>query len=99
MEKVTQNSHWEGFKPGNWQTEIDVAAFIKANFKGYDGDSSFLSAPTKRTKNLYSKVSDLFKQEMEKGGVLDIAVDRPITITAFGPGYIDKSDYFFFVHR
>ena len=82
--------YWNGFKGGAWQTKVDVSGFIKANFTAYDGDESFLSAATVRTKELFSKVEKLMDEEQKRGGVLDVAVDVPTYINAFRPGYIEK---------
>ena len=35
---------WKSFKGGNWEENIDVADFIKTNYKEYKGDDSFLSS-------------------------------------------------------
>ncbi|MBU1992335.1 MAG: formate C-acetyltransferase [Patescibacteria group bacterium] len=78
------------FKSGKWLTEIDVRDFIQKNYKPYKGGSSFLEGPTKRTKKLFKKVQKLLKKEFKKGGVLDIDVDTPSTITSHKPGYINK---------
>jgi formate C-acetyltransferase len=56
----------------------------------YDGDASFLSPPTQRTRTLLSKVNDLIRQEKDKG-VLDVDVKTPSTIVSHQPGYIDKA--------
>ena len=44
-------------------TKIDVAEFIKQNVTPYYGDDSFLSGPTQRTLYMWSKVSELMKEE------------------------------------
>ncbi|MCL2838635.1 MAG: formate C-acetyltransferase [Oscillospiraceae bacterium] len=80
---------WKGFIPGNWGREIDVRDFIQLNYEPYEGDESFLTAPTDRTKQLWEDVLELYKQENEKG-VLDVETRTPSTITAYGPGYINK---------
>jgi len=82
---------WKGFKSGLWQSKIDVAGFVKANFTAYNRDESFLSAATGRTKELFSKVEKLFEEEAKRGGVLDVDVGVPTYITAYRPGYIDKA--------
>ncbi|GBG00498.1 formate acetyltransferase [Raphidocelis subcapitata] len=69
---------------------IDVARFVQENFKPYYGDASFLAGPTEATKVLRAKVDDLCHAELEKGGVLDVDPNMPSSITAFGPGYIEK---------
>ncbi len=78
------------FKPGKWQTEINVRDFIQKNYTPYDGDSSFLAGPTEATTKLWEKCCDLFKQEREKGGVLDMDTKIVSTITSHAAGYIDK---------
>lgn len=72
-------------------TKIDVAEFIKQNVTPYYGDDSFLSGPTQRTLYMWSKVSELMKEERKKG-VLDADTSTPSSITAFAPGYIDKDN-------
>ena len=79
-----------GFKRGLWDKEIDVRDFIQKNYTPYEGDSSFLAGPTEKTTKLWNEVLDLYQKERENGGVLDCASDVASTITAFGPGYIDK---------
>ncbi len=82
---------WEGFKPGRWSSaSINVSDFIKKNYTPYDGDESFLTPPSEKTKKLWDKVLELFKQEREKGGVLDMDTSIISTITSHGAGYIDK---------
>ena len=87
-----KHTNWQGFVGGKWQEEINVRDFIQLNYKEYTGDDSFLAGPTKRTSDLMAKVQDLFAQERKKGGVLDIDVERPTTVTGYGPGYVDKEN-------
>ena len=84
------HENWNGFEKGTWVHEINVRSFIKHNFKPYDGNEDFLSAPTKRTVELWNQVLDLMKQEREAGGVLDMDTKIISTITSHAPGYIDK---------
>ena len=118
-------------------------SYVQDNFTPYDGDASFLAAPTEKTQVLLKKVDDLCHEELEKvcgsaprggglnlharrasldmrwrvaaggrwgrgrngrssahfapsgrgllqGGVLDVDPATSSSITAFGPGYIDK---------
>mgnify|MGYP002682796624 CR=1 FL=1 len=44
---------WDGFRPGAWQTNIDVRDFILANFTPYTGDAGFLAGATGRPVILY----------------------------------------------
>lgn len=81
---------WEGFKPGNWNKEVNVSNFIQENYKEYTGDSSFLCGPTEKTKTLWEKTFKLIEEESNKGGVLDAETKIPSTITSHAPGYIDK---------
>ena len=81
---------WNGFVGGDWESSINVRDFIQQNYAPYDGDGSFLAGATDATKELWEKVSDLKKQEMENGGVLDMDTDIISTITSHGPGYIEK---------
>ena len=70
---------------------IDVAEFIRNNYTPYYGDDSFLSGPTQRTMYMWSKVSELMKEEHKKG-VLDADTSTPSSITSHGAGYIDKDN-------
>jgi len=81
---------WEGFTEGAWKETINVKEFIHSNYTAYEGDASFLCGATARTKELYAKLEDLFRQEREKGGVLDIDVDTVSSLTNYKPGYLDK---------
>ena len=81
---------WFGFEPGLWQTEINVRDFIQQNYKPYEGDESFLAPATNRTKTIWSRLNQLFVEERKKG-VLDVSL-IPSSITAHGPGYIDKNN-------
>ena len=78
------------FIGGKWQKEINVRDFIQRNYTQYDGDSSFLAGPTEATKKLWEECSELFRQEREKGGVLDMDTKVVSTITSHGAGYIDQ---------
>jgi len=78
------------FEKGLWTKEIDVREFIQQNYSPYYGDESFLSGPTKRTTAIWKKLTDLFVEERRKG-VLDVS-QIPSSITAHGPGYIDKDN-------
>ena len=81
---------WKNFKDGKWTDEIDVRNFIQMNYTPYEGDSSFLANATERTQKLWNTVLDLYKQEREKGGVLDISNDIASTISSHDAGYINK---------
>ncbi len=78
------------FKPGKWQQEINVRDFIQRNYTVYEGDASFLADPTKATVELWRKCSELFRQERENGGVLDMDTKIVSSIISHDAGYIDK---------
>jgi formate C-acetyltransferase len=79
---------WKGFRGGIWQKGPDVRDFIQQNYRPYEGDESFLAAATERTRNIWNRLKVLFVEERKKG-VLDIS-QIPSSITAHGPGYIDR---------
>ncbi|MCC3354575.1 formate C-acetyltransferase [Holdemanella biformis] len=81
---------WQGFKGSKWQDEVDVRDFIQNNYKPYDGDESFLEGPTESTNTLWEKLQKLQKEERAKGGVLDMETEVVSSLTAYGPGYLDK---------
>jgi formate C-acetyltransferase len=83
-------SPWQGFKTGLWQKEINVRDFIQQNYEPYEGDDSFLAPATERTKKMWDRLSELFVEERKKG-VLDVS-QIPSSITAHGPGYIDREN-------
>lgn len=81
---------WQGFKGSKWQDEVDVRDFIQNNYKPYNGDESFLEGPTESTYTLWGKLQKLQKEERAKGGVLDMETEVVSSLTAYGPGYLDK---------
>src|SRR5690606_34055806 len=82
---------WRGFVGSKWKKGIDVRDFIVQNVTPYYGDESFLAGPTEATKALWDQIRQLNMDEIRKGGVLDVDVSTVSTITAFGPGYLDKA--------
>lgn len=81
---------WHGFTGGKWQNEVNVRNFIQLNYTPYDGDESFLAGPTEATTTLWDEVMDLFEQERQHNGVLDMDTSVVSTITSHGAGFIDK---------
>ncbi|MEO1236832.1 MAG: pyruvate formate lyase family protein, partial [Planctomycetota bacterium] len=77
-----------GFADGAWRDAVDVRDFIQHNYRPYTGGDAFLEGPTPRTAAVWDKLSELFKEEREKG-VLDVS-PIPSSITAHEPGYIDR---------
>jgi formate C-acetyltransferase len=86
--KEAANPAWAGFHPGLWQRDIDVRDFIQQNYTEYTGDEAFLAPSTSRTRAIWGKLQELFVDERRKG-VLDVS-PIPSSITAHGPGYIDR---------
>ena len=88
---MLEKEQWEGFEGRLWKEEINVRDFIQKNYKPYDGDESFLAAPTDATNKLWSRLQELQKEERAKGGVLDMETEVVSSLTSYGPGYIDES--------
>lgn len=80
---------WRGFLGSKWTDEVNVRDFIQNNYTQYDGDESFLAAPTSATHLLWERLQKLQKEEREKGGVLECETEIVSSLTAYGPGYID----------
>ena len=80
---------WRGFLGSKWTDEVNVRDFIQNNYTQYDGDESFLAAPTSATHLLWERLQKLQKEEHEKGGVLECETEIVSSLTAYGPGYID----------
>ncbi|MDH6221021.1 formate C-acetyltransferase [Streptomyces pseudovenezuelae] len=80
---------WRVFVGTPWRERVDVRDFIQANYTPYEGDATFLTGPTDRTRAVWEKVSALFPEERSRG-VLDVDTATPSTITSHAPGYIDR---------
>ncbi|MET7695713.1 formate C-acetyltransferase [Streptomyces sp. NPDC005483] len=85
---IRADGAWRGFTGTRWRTHIDVRDFVQANYTPYEGDASFLTGPTERTRSVWRKVSALFPEERRRG-ILDVDTATPSTITSHAPGYID----------
>lgn len=83
---------WRSFNKGTWCNEINVRDFINKNYTAYDGDDSFLEAPTERTARVSKKLRELLIAENEKGGVLDVDTTKVLTLLSHKPGYVIKDD-------
>ena len=88
---MLNHEQWNGFTGGLWREEINVRDFIQKNYQPYEGDESFLAAPTDATNKLWGRLQELQKEERQKGGVLDMDVDIVSSLTSHGAGYIDES--------
>ena len=85
-----QFKEWDGFERATWCREVNVRSFIQHNYTPYDGNEDFLEGPTQDTLDLWDQVCALTKEEIAKGGVLDMDTEIISTITSHGPGYLDK---------
>lgn len=81
---------WEGFEGVMWKREINTRDFIQKNYTPYDGDESFLAAPTEATDKLWGELQKLQKEERAKDGVLDMETEVVSSLTSYGPGYINE---------
>ena len=84
-------SYWSDFKGNLWKKEINVRDFIQNNYTPYTGDESFLVGATENTKAVWSKLTEMFKEEIAKG-VYDAETRYPQSIDTYGPGYISKEN-------
>jgi len=91
MKQTGKQEAWRGFAAGNWQEKVDVQSFIERNITSYEGDENFLASPTENTVALWAQVSELLKEERDRGGVHDIDVNTVSSITSHEPGYIDQA--------
>ncbi len=82
-------NEWNKFNKGKWSCEIDVRDFIQKNYTPYTGNSLFLADATPKTKELWNKVLELYKEEQEKG-VLDVDTNTASGINRYEAGYLDK---------
>lgn len=78
------------FNHGPWKNEVNVRDFIQRNYTPYDGDKSFLTGSTERTRKLWQQLVDLMEIERQRSGVYDIDSKTISTITSHAPGYIDR---------
>ena len=85
------SNHTEGFAGYIWKREINVRDFIQHNYTPYEGDGSFLTGPTEKTKKIWEKLSEMFVTEREKG-VYDAETSKPQSLDTYGAGYIDKEN-------
>lgn len=84
-------SAWRAFVAGPWSDAIDVRDFIQRNYTPYTGDASFLAGPTERTTGIWTKLTQMFPEERERG-IYDVDPSTPSTITSHAPGYIDQAN-------
>ncbi len=52
---------YTSFKTGRWFYKIDLQDFITVNYTPYEGGPGFLSGPTRRTSELWSRAEKLLR--------------------------------------
>ena len=82
---------WRSFRPGDWQTSINVRDFIVRNVTPYTGSEDFLAGASQRTKAVWAKLQPYFADERKKG-VLAVDTKTPSTLLAHKAGYIDRDN-------
>src|ERR1700749_5140616 len=82
---------WSGFRPGDWQTSINVRDFLVRNVNPYRGHEEFLAGTSQRTKAGWAKMQSYFAGERKKG-VLAVDTKTPSTMLAHKAGYIDRDN-------
>ncbi len=80
------------FKSGNWSKEINLRDFILTNITPYEGDATFLSGPTERTKRIWDICLKGILEERANNGVRSIDATTISTITSHAAGYIDREN-------
>lgn len=90
--EATANDAWRSFNSGNWDKEIDVRDFIQKNYTPYEGEASFLSGPTEKTKQVWQSLEENYLSVERKKRVFDVDIDTPADIDAFAPGRICEED-------
>ncbi|MBQ2603505.1 MAG: formate C-acetyltransferase [Acutalibacteraceae bacterium] len=87
---MTDFTQWTGFEGVLWKREVNVRDFVQRNYTPYEGDETFLEAPTEATNTLWEELKKLQKEEHSKGGILDMDTDIVSTLTSHKPGYINE---------
>ncbi len=88
---MEQFDYYNGFKGSIWKKEINVSAFIDANYKEYRGGDEFLAKKSSKTDKVWKKCEELLAKE-RKVHLLDVDLDRISGIDNFDAGYIDKDN-------
>ncbi len=83
---------WSSFEGRLWKEEVNVRDFIQKNYTEYLGNEDFLEGTTEATDKLWAKVSELYKEQRAKGGVLDMDTEIVSSITSHKPGYIFEEE-------
>ena len=78
------------FIEGPWKEQINVTDFVRLNLLSYEGDASFLTGPTDRTRKLWDICLQALKEERDNGGVRSFDPNTVSTISSHKAGYIDQ---------
>jgi formate C-acetyltransferase len=89
---ILKTSSTMNFKSGIWSSEINLRDFISTNITPYEGDASFLSGPTERTKRIWDICLKGILEERANNGVRSIDATTVSTITSHAAGYIDREN-------
>lgn len=89
---IHKTSSSMNFKSGIWSKEINLRDFISTNITPYEGDASFLSGPTERTKRIWDVCLKGILEERANNGVRSIDATTVSTITSHAAGYIDREN-------
>lgn len=82
---------YKNFVGQEWKDKIDTKNFINENMTSYEGDESFLSGISPRTKKVWSVADKLIKEEV-LAGTRKVDTKRFSGIDNFAPGYIDEDN-------
>ncbi len=77
---------------GLWNTSINVANFVSLNITPYQGDASFLTGASERTKKVWDICLKAIKEERANGGVRSLDAQTISTISSHKAGYIDREN-------
>ncbi len=80
------------FIDGSWSQKIDVTNFVRKNITPYEGDASFLTPATERTKAVWNVCLKALEEERANNGVRSFDADTVSTISSHKAGYIDKDN-------
>ena len=77
---------WRGFQGGPWRDRVDVAGFVRANVRPYEGDAGFLAGPTRRTTERVGPADRDVRRRSASAASTTSTPHTPASITAHAPG-------------
>jgi formate C-acetyltransferase len=87
--EMMNSPHWNNFKSGDWQSEINVRDFIQKNYTPYNDGDDFLVEASDKTKELWKITLELLEKERKKG-ILDADTEIISQINSHQAGYIKQ---------